>query len=126
MSMWSSISGISASGSLILSHRNLATDGLCLLGSDPNGIHSWEIPRNSISDQANAPRLVAPPPTSVDVGRTAGPPTARRVGVSALLDQGYQPYGSPALTSNGQRVIAAQALVLPHSVGAEASRGSVR
>ncbi|MDG9678307.1 DUF1737 domain-containing protein [Micromonospora sp. DH14] len=34
--------------------------------------------------------------------------------VSALLDQGYQLHGSPALTFDGERVIAAQALVLPH------------
>ncbi|WP_328426510.1 DUF1737 domain-containing protein [Micromonospora sp. NBC_00389] len=46
--------------------------------------------------------------------------------VSGLLDQGYQLYGSPALTSNGERVIAAQALVLPHYVGPEASEGSAR
>ncbi|MET8266355.1 DUF1737 domain-containing protein [Micromonospora arida] len=37
--------------------------------------------------------------------------------VSLLLDQGYQPHGSPALTFDGERVIAAQALVLPHSIG---------
>ncbi|MEU5670027.1 DUF1737 domain-containing protein [Micromonospora sp. NPDC047753] len=37
--------------------------------------------------------------------------------VSALLDQGYQLHGSPALTFDGERVIAAQALVLPHSIG---------
>ncbi|WP_258395599.1 DUF1737 domain-containing protein [Micromonospora saelicesensis] len=41
--------------------------------------------------------------------------------VSVLLDQGYQLHGSPALTFNGERVIAAQALVLPHSVRFEAS-----
>ncbi|MEU8211427.1 DUF1737 domain-containing protein [Micromonospora sp. NPDC049044] len=35
--------------------------------------------------------------------------------VSALLDQGYQLHGSPALTFDGDRVIAAQALVLSHS-----------
>ncbi|WSZ93526.1 DUF1737 domain-containing protein [Micromonospora sp. NBC_00858] len=46
--------------------------------------------------------------------------------VSGLLDQGCQLYGSPALTSNGERVIAAQALVLPHYVGPEASEGSAR
>ncbi|WP_433531269.1 DUF1737 domain-containing protein [Micromonospora sp. CA-263727] len=46
--------------------------------------------------------------------------------VSGLLDQGYQLHGSPALTFNGERVIAAQALVLPHSVGPEASKGSAR
>ncbi|MEU7651364.1 DUF1737 domain-containing protein [Micromonospora taraxaci] len=34
--------------------------------------------------------------------------------VSALLDQGYRLHGSPALTFDGERVIAAQALVLPH------------
>ncbi|MFC9977170.1 DUF1737 domain-containing protein [Spirillospora sp. NPDC127200] len=33
--------------------------------------------------------------------------------VSALLEQGYRLHGSPALTFNGERVIAAQALVLP-------------
>jgi hypothetical protein len=46
--------------------------------------------------------------------------------VSGLLDQGYQLYGSPALTFNGERVIAAQALVLPHRVNPEASEGSAR
>ncbi|MFE9189557.1 DUF1737 domain-containing protein [Micromonospora sp. NPDC007208] len=40
--------------------------------------------------------------------------------VSALLDQGYQLHGSPALTFDGERVIAGQALVLSHSVGSEA------
>ncbi|MFY1616098.1 DUF1737 domain-containing protein [Micromonospora sp. WMMD736] len=34
------------------------------------------------------------------------------VRVSALLAQGYRLYGSPALTFDGERVIAAQALVL--------------
>ncbi|MGC4747341.1 DUF1737 domain-containing protein [Micromonospora sp. DT201] len=37
--------------------------------------------------------------------------------ISGLLDQGYRLYGSPALTFNGERVIAAQALVLPNSPG---------
>lgn len=46
--------------------------------------------------------------------------------VSALLDQGYQLHGSPALTFDGERVIAAQALVLPRSVGSEAPEGSAR
>ena len=46
--------------------------------------------------------------------------------VSGLLDQGYQLHGSPALTFNGERVIAAQALVLPHRVGPGASKGSAR
>jgi hypothetical protein len=32
--------------------------------------------------------------------------------VSSLLDQGYRLYGSPALTFDGARVVAAQALVL--------------
>ncbi|MGW5560613.1 DUF1737 domain-containing protein [Micromonospora sp. NPDC003944] len=41
--------------------------------------------------------------------------------VSALLDQGYQLHGSPALTSNGGRVIAAQAVVLSPPVDPEAS-----
>ncbi|MEV4821246.1 DUF1737 domain-containing protein [Micromonospora sp. NPDC049274] len=44
--------------------------------------------------------------------------------VSALLDQGYQLHGSPALTFDGDRVIAAQAIVLPRSVGSEAAEGS--
>lgn len=44
--------------------------------------------------------------------------------VSGLIDQGYQLHGSPALTFNGERVIAAQALVLPTSDGSEASAGS--
>lgn len=33
--------------------------------------------------------------------------------VSDALDQGYELYGSPALTFDGQRVIAAQALIRP-------------
>lgn len=33
--------------------------------------------------------------------------------ISRLLDQGYQLYGSPALTFNGKEVIAAQAVILP-------------
>ncbi|MBB5480986.1 DUF1737 domain-containing protein [Micromonospora parathelypteridis] len=37
--------------------------------------------------------------------------------ISGLLDQGYRLYGSPALTFNGERVIAAQAVVLPNSAG---------
>ena len=44
--------------------------------------------------------------------------------VSGLLDQGYQLYGSPALTFNGEGVIAAQALVLPYGTGPEAAEGS--
>ncbi|MBM0275505.1 DUF1737 domain-containing protein [Micromonospora tarensis] len=44
--------------------------------------------------------------------------------VSALLDQGYQLHGSPALTVNGDRVIAAQAMVLAHSVDSKPSQGS--
>ncbi|PWU50629.1 DUF1737 domain-containing protein [Micromonospora globispora] len=46
--------------------------------------------------------------------------------VSGLLDQGYQLYGSPALTFNGERVIAAQALVLAGSAGTEAPESSTR
>ncbi|MEU4681153.1 DUF1737 domain-containing protein [Micromonospora sp. NPDC023737] len=46
--------------------------------------------------------------------------------ISGLLDQGYRLYGSPALTFNGKRVIAAQALVLPHSAGPESPDGSAR
>jgi hypothetical protein len=45
---------------------------------------------------------------------------------AALLDQGYRLYGSPALTFNGDRVIAAQALVLPNSACPEASEASAR
>ncbi|MFG1869295.1 DUF1737 domain-containing protein [Micromonospora arborensis] len=37
--------------------------------------------------------------------------------ISDLLDQGYQLHGSPALTFNGERVIAAQAVVLPNPAG---------
>ncbi|MEU8420249.1 DUF1737 domain-containing protein [Micromonospora sp. NPDC048835] len=36
--------------------------------------------------------------------------------VSALLEQGYRLHGSPALTFDGERVVAAQALVLSHPV----------
>ncbi|MEU7610597.1 DUF1737 domain-containing protein [Micromonospora sp. NPDC049204] len=46
--------------------------------------------------------------------------------VSALLDEGYRLHGSPALTYDGERVIAAQAVVLPHSVGAEAATDDAR
>lgn len=38
--------------------------------------------------------------------------------VSALLEEGYELYGSPALTGDGGRVIVAQALVLPGTAGA--------
>jgi hypothetical protein len=38
--------------------------------------------------------------------------------VSALLEEGYELYGSPAVTCNGDRVIVAQALVLPGTAGA--------
>lgn len=33
--------------------------------------------------------------------------------VSALLDQGYELYGSPAISYAGDRVVVAQAVVLP-------------
>lgn len=46
--------------------------------------------------------------------------------VSALLDQGYQLHGSPALTFDGERVIAAQALALSHSASPESPMGSAR
>jgi hypothetical protein len=38
--------------------------------------------------------------------------------VSALLEDGYELYGSPALTCDGARVVAAQALVRPGTAGA--------
>jgi hypothetical protein len=43
--------------------------------------------------------------------------------VSGLLDQGYRLHGSPAVTFDGSRVIAAQALVLaePSTTGDSAS-----
>lgn len=41
--------------------------------------------------------------------------------VSTLLDQGYRLHGSPALTFDGERVIAAQALVLPRPAGSAGS-----
>ena len=41
--------------------------------------------------------------------------------VSSLMDQGYQLHGSPAVTFNGERVIAAQALVLARVSDPEAS-----
>jgi hypothetical protein len=34
--------------------------------------------------------------------------------VSAALDDGYQLYGAPAITFNGETSIVAQAVVLPH------------
>jgi hypothetical protein len=37
--------------------------------------------------------------------------------VSAALDDGYELYGSPSLTYNGERVIVAQAVVLPGNPG---------
>ncbi|WP_074307966.1 DUF1737 domain-containing protein [Micromonospora cremea] len=46
--------------------------------------------------------------------------------VSGLIDQGYQLYGSPALAFDGERVIAAQALVLPNLAGPESAEGSSR
>jgi len=33
--------------------------------------------------------------------------------VSDALDEGYQLYGSPALTYDGEKVVAAQAVILP-------------
>ena len=36
--------------------------------------------------------------------------------VSKALDDGYELYGSPAVTYNGERVIAAQALILKSAV----------
>ncbi|WP_137390610.1 DUF1737 domain-containing protein [Rhodoligotrophos defluvii] len=35
--------------------------------------------------------------------------------VSKALDEGYILYGSPSVTFNGERVICAQAVVLPHT-----------
>ncbi|SHF44740.1 DUF1737 domain-containing protein [Streptoalloteichus hindustanus] len=35
--------------------------------------------------------------------------------ISALLDEGYRPHGSPAVAFGGERVVAAQALVWPHA-----------
>jgi hypothetical protein len=46
--------------------------------------------------------------------------------VSSLVSQGYQLYGSPALTFDGERVIAAQALVLAESTDPEVSQGGAR
>jgi hypothetical protein len=43
-----------------------------------------------------------------------GPDDAEFCGrVSQLLDEGYELYGSPAITYDGERAIVAQALVLP-------------
>ncbi|WP_312033971.1 DUF1737 domain-containing protein [Actinoplanes sp. TBRC 11911] len=42
--------------------------------------------------------------------------------VSSLLEQGYRLHGSPALTFDGQRVVAAQALVLPEPESAPPAR----
>lgn len=39
--------------------------------------------------------------------------------VSAALDEGYELHGSPAATFDGERVIVAQALVLPAAARAE-------
>jgi len=35
--------------------------------------------------------------------------------ISDALDQGYKLYGSPSMTFNGERVIVAQAVVLPNA-----------
>jgi len=35
--------------------------------------------------------------------------------ISAALDEGYELYGSPAATFDGEHVIVAQAIVLPHA-----------
>lgn len=39
--------------------------------------------------------------------------------VSAALDEGYVLHGSPAATFDGQRVVVAQAVVLPEAARAE-------
>ncbi len=39
--------------------------------------------------------------------------------VSAALDEGYVLHGSPAVTFDGERVVAAQAVVLPTAVRGE-------
>lgn len=44
--------------------------------------------------------------------------------ISKALDDGYELYGSPAVTYNGERVIAAQALILKAAV--KRSTGSQR
>ncbi|MGQ0484116.1 MAG: DUF1737 domain-containing protein [Hyphomicrobiales bacterium] len=44
--------------------------------------------------------------------------------VSKALDEGYELYGSPSVTYNGERVIAAQALILKSA--AKPSTGSQR
>ena len=36
--------------------------------------------------------------------------------VSAALDEGYVLHGSPSVTFDGDRVVTAQAVVLPHAV----------
>ncbi|MGL6016745.1 MAG: DUF1737 domain-containing protein [Selenomonadaceae bacterium] len=42
--------------------------------------------------------------------------------ISALLDEGYVLYGSPALTYNGEHVVAAQALILGQKESAIAAQ----
>jgi hypothetical protein len=44
--------------------------------------------------------------------------------ISAALDEGYELHGGPAVTFDGERVVVAQAVVLP--AAAAAPRGSVR
>jgi hypothetical protein len=46
--------------------------------------------------------------------------------VSAALDLGYDLYGSPAATFDGQNVIVAQALIWPRKAGTGRSRVAVR
>jgi hypothetical protein len=43
--------------------------------------------------------------------------------ISAALDEGYELHGGPAVTFDGERVVVAQAVVLP--AAATAPRGSV-
>jgi len=38
--------------------------------------------------------------------------------VSRALEEGYMLYGSPAVTFDGNRVICAQAVILPHTASA--------
>jgi len=42
--------------------------------------------------------------------------------ISALLEEGYILYGSPALTYNGEHVVAAQALILAKKESAASSQ----
>jgi hypothetical protein len=78
--------------------------------------------RCSSGDNAVMPHLAEPLRYRLITGPDDAEFCAR---ISSLLEQGYRLYGSPAVTFNGSRVIAAQALVLagPAEVVAPVANG---